>query len=662
MQKLEKTLEALGHWERVDAPSARFGLPFLAEHDLWFFQRLFAPELLALHEKARGPGALALRGRLRRLLGDLGGARADLAAALERDPRDARALCWRGELEGSLADLDAASALDPRLPWPFLYKGALLLERGELPAARAALSRLARLRPGSALGKILLGRCLERLGDKKGAASCYRRAGALDVTCAAGPLLLARVLGRGGEKALDADPTYALITLSWHKPGKSWEGHLARLRAFAFSEPERAGWYYRQDDIHYSPYHFQEYEDSRALLRERPRAAWASALVGRGVLRCPPDPERWKVGMKAVQDSVRRAPRVGWVYAWRALALIKAGRLEDARRDFDRCLALQPLYHRGYAWRGALLRRLGRLEESLADLDRAVSIDEQYAFARHERSLTRRAAGDFPGAALDLDRAFRLESRYNWIFLAGREPSEKELRAGIAELDAALARHPGVPSLWCWRGQLKSQLKRHSEAVADFEEAVHLEPHHALAWAFYGVALTEAGNAARGAACLKEALRLDASVPVFRGWLADAELRLGRAEKAFALVDSVLAEKPGTWWARHQRASFHLELGRPKLALADARAGLAAEGRHADLHFLEARALLELRDLRGARRALDKALLISPRLGRAYLLRAEILRREGREAAALEDYRRVFREFPFLLNDDEKRRVGALLA
>ena len=55
------------------------------------------------------------------------------------------------------------------------------------------------------------------------------------------------------------------------------------------------------------------------------------------------------------------------------------------------------------------------------------------------------------------------------------------------------------------------------------------------------------------------------------------------------------------------------------------------------------------------------ALTVSPHLGRAYLLRAEIRRRKGHAEDALKDFRTVYERFPYLFNAEERGRVAALL-
>lgn len=671
--------------ERFDALPARLGWPFVPEHDSWFRSRLQGPRLRALlssvegEAAAGGARALASRGRLKRALGDVSGAAADLRAALEREPGLAAARCWLAELDlaASTSEEALTGALAGAPVQARLYRALSRLMRGDAKGALDDARAHAAKAPRSALGFMVLGTALERAGRHGAAERAFARSCALDPTCAGAWLLRARAASRGTpaelspraaalvEGALNADPSYGFIALSWGAAraasGRPWRRLLARMLRFAFAEPGKAGWYYRLDDVHYAPYHFQEYEDARVLRDAHPRSPWAQALVLRGVLRCPPDPARAAEGLAGVERAIALAPWAGWMRSWRALAYQRARRLPAAEREFDASLRLQPLYHRAHAWRGSVRRRLGRPEEALEDLDREIATDESCPFSAHERSLARRALGDWLGAAADLDRGFALDSKYAWVFVNGREPDRAELSKGEEELTRAIAAHPTCVSLRAWRGDLRRAAQDFSGALADLSAAVAMDPAHANAQGFLGRVLLQAGRADVAREALERAVALAPGRWVFRGWLAEAEFRRGRPALAWRRFDEIVRGTPLHWWALHQRAELRLEAGRAREALKDLRAAEAFEGRHAEGFFLGARARLALGDLAAAESEADKALEVSPNFGRALLLRAEIRRARGRAEAAVEDFRGVYERFPYLFNEEQRARVAALL-
>ncbi|MBI3566035.1 MAG: tetratricopeptide repeat protein [Elusimicrobia bacterium] len=658
--------------------SARLRWPFAMELDLFYHRRLHARRLRELFAAAdaragKDDKALAARGRLRRLLGDDAGAVADLRSALDRDPSNVLARAWLAELDlgGKAAEQGLTEALEGKgAPVEARYYRAVSrLIRGDFRGAAVDAREARKARPKDAFASLLLGTALERSKRRSLALSAYAEAGRLDPNCSVSFMLSARLApstklrDEALEGALRADPCYALITLSWFKPGVSWDAHAKRLVAFAFRDPELAGWYQRQQEIHYAPYHFEEYEAAKSVHARRPDSPWAAALVARGVLRCPPDPARNEEGLRLADAAVRAQPVSGWMRSWRALGLMKAGRRDESLAELTKCLQLQPYYHRAIAWRGGLLRGMGKGEDALRDLDTACGIDELYPFSAHERSLARRLVGDWVGAALELDRAYRLDSRYAWIFTTLREPTRAEFAKAEADLTRAIARHPSCASLRAWRGDTRRLSGDLSGAIRELRDAVALDPAHANALAFLGRALLDAGRAKEALDPLLRATKLAPDQRNFGGWRAEALFRVGRHAEAFALLGVLMKEVPPiqVWWVLHLRAELLMERGRPKDALKDLKAAERCEGRHADGYYLCARAKLALGDARGAEAEIGKALTISPNMGRAYLLRAEARRRQGKADAVLADYRVVLERFPFLFNEEERGRVSALL-
>jgi tetratricopeptide (TPR) repeat protein len=653
--------------------AVRWGVPFCPEFELGLHRRLFAAELRAELDALSGAASakdLARRGRVRRLLGDPEAA-ADLRAALDLNPKLAKAHAWLGEAglgeAGSLDSLDRAIELEPKDGWFRTYRGAGRLLADDPKNASADLSIAAKLLKNEALPQFLLGLALSRLKKKTPADAALRRALALEPSSSSAALLRAKLwTGRKAatatEEALDAEPDHAHVALFTWKPESSWDGWLSRHAEFCFSERHlplcaRFG----LDETRFSPYPAEAVALSTRALDARGRRAWTLAVHGRALARVPGGGARAKREARRLLDAAVAAnPRAGWTWAWRALSRVGADP-KGALSDLNKALTLSPHYFRAYSWRGALLRRVGRTLDSLSDLDRAAAGDERYPFSAHERSLTRRALGDLLGAAHDLDRAYGLDPRYSWVYASGREPSPEEREKGLKELAAAIKVHPASASLRAWRGELLWRAGKIGDAVLALEDAAALDPSHALAQGFLGLVLLGAGRPADALEPLHRAVSFDRRHLAFAAGLAEALRRCGRAMEAEAALASALKDRPKAWTLRLQRARWRLDDGRPAEALADARAAAALEGRDAEGWFLEARALAALRKNAQAEAAIGRALEIAPNLGRAWLLRAEVRRALGRAEEAVSDFRVVHDRFPYLLNEEERARMAALL-
>jgi tetratricopeptide (TPR) repeat protein len=637
------------------------------------FRRLFAAELRAALDclkSAKTAKDLALRGRVRRLLGDPFAAE-DFRRSLDLNPKAARVHAWLGEAgmgeKGALESLDRAVELDPKDGWARVYRGAARHLESDFAGAAADLNAASRILPQEALPRLLEGLALSKINRRGAADGSFREALKHEPSCSAAALLRSKLwtgakAAKAAEEALDAEPDHAHIALFTWTPDHSWRRWLSEHVEFCFKD-ERVQPLcvrYGLDETRFSPYHLEAVALAEKTLKLRGRHAWTSATYGRALARAPGGASTRAVARRSLNAAVAANPRVGWTWAWRGLSRVSSDP-QGSLSDFNKALTLSPHYFRAYGWRGALLRRRGKLKAALADLDRAVAGEERYPFSSHERSLARRAAGDFLGAALDLDRAYALDPRYSWVYAPGREPSAEERARGLAELDRAIARHPSDASLRAWRGELLTRVGETGAAILTLEEATAQDPAHAMAQGFLGLAFLQAGRPASASDPLRRSVGLDGRHLAFRAGRAEALRGLGRKTEAEGVLTETLAERPKAWTLRLQRARWRLEDGRPAEALAEARAAAALEGRDAEGYFLEAFALTALERWAEAAAAVEKTLVIAPNQGRAYLLRAEIRRAQGRAEGAVADFRVVQERFPYLFNDEQRARVAALL-
>lgn len=671
-------VEALGLHEKIEDLSERFGLPHCPEYDLEYFRTLRRPELRAALDAAdaaaRKPDArgAARRGRLRRVAGDLSGALEDFHRALALDPDCADAHAGLGEaaLERPEAEesLSRALAADPEHPWARLYRGAARLLAGRPADARADLERFVGVSPDSALGFLLLGRAEERLGRRARAAKAYQRAWEKDRVCSAACVMRARVASSRGDRlrwfhrAYDVSPVLGFITLQIHQTVKvEAPAYVARILNFCFDEPERVGAYYRREatQSHFSHFPAEDYAFVRRLCGAHPELGWANAFFGRASCYTPSGvPE----GIRHLTRAIAQVPHAGWLRAWRANAKRAAGDLRGALRDFDEAIELQPYYHRSFVWRGGLLRKLGRFAEASADLDRALAMDPHYSLTYWERSLARRGLGDVLGSAFDLDRAYLLDHRYHWAFKTGGAPSPAELAKGAAQLEGAIKRHPSVPSLRVWLGNIRLQQGRPSEALLEFERAAESDPHCALAHGWAARALLDAGLPARAVERARRAIALEPRMAMARAWLAESLHALGRSREAETALAEALRLKKTTPWAHYLRARFAADAGDLARAERELEISLLLDGKYPEAYLLLSGVRLERGNARGALDAAQRCVDVAANLGRAYAARAAALNALGRAEEALVDYRRILKDFPYLLNSEQTKAAEELLA
>jgi tetratricopeptide (TPR) repeat protein len=147
-----------------------------------------------------------------------------------------------------------------------------------------------------------------------------------------------------------------------------------------------------------------------------------------------------------VQEDCSAALRINnkseRAYYLRAQAKLENGNAEAALVDFDRSLRLVPTAG-GFNDRGFTKLSLGKYESAIADFDYAIKLDSSFTTAYRNRAKAHWRGG--------------------------------ELQVALADYDAALKSTEDAETL-TERGLLYLELKKYNRAIADFDNALQLNP------------------------------------------------------------------------------------------------------------------------------------------------------------------------------------------
>jgi len=276
---------------------------------------------------------------------------------------------------------------------------------------------------------------------------------------------------------------------------------------------------------------------------------------------------------EALRDSERAVIiEPNHVAAWinHATALQCVGRLDDSIKGFDKAVALKPDSIVAWTNRGNTLHRLGRLDDAVASYDKALAIDGSNATIWLNRGILLQQLGRHAEAVESFDKAIALDpgnatnamvwnTRGVSLRAAGRSDES------LSSYDRALAINPDDPDAWSNRGNILRSLGQYEEALASHDRALAFHPRHVNA-------LNNRGNV-----------------------LVD----LRRFDEALASYDRAVAIDPDHVEVLHSRAAALTRAGRYDEALADYERALAIEPEHADSNANDGMLRLMLGDFRG---------------------------------------------------------------
>ena len=121
----------------------------------------------------------------------------------------------------------------------------------------------------------------------------------------------------------------------------------------------------------------------------------------------------WKDPLAFWSHQIRLFPdALALPYENRGGALLRLSRLEDALRDFDRAVKIDPTAKVAFNNRGITLSILGKHATARADFNRAIELDPGYAKAYYNRGLSHAYSDRLELAARDYLKALELKPEY----------------------------------------------------------------------------------------------------------------------------------------------------------------------------------------------------------------------------------------------------------
>ena len=316
--------------------------------------------------------------------------------------------------------------------------------------------------------------------------------------------------------------------------------------------------------------------------------------------------------------AIGRDPRNVDAYIGRGVARHVHGQAEGAIADFGAAIALDPDRDDLYNNRGVVLLEAGEVDRAIADFSEAIRRAPRGSIAPGNRAAALAQKGELDRALADYTAAIELHRDVAGLLADTQGGQERGSLVAVKHLR-------GRADVW----RLK---RKHDMALADYTEALLLDPADASSLLGRGIVFGEKGQFGQALADLTEAIRIDPDDPrgyKNRGYFLSLQ---GDHERAIADFNEAIRLGPDD-------AQSYLWRGTIRALRAAARTATPPDSGEEDRQ--------KSGDARGLALAdFDAAIRLSPSDPMAYRCRAAALARLGEHKQALADYDAAIRLDP----------------
>jgi tetratricopeptide (TPR) repeat protein len=294
---------------------------------------------------------------------------------------------------------------------------------------------------------------------------------------------------------------------------------------------------------------------------------------------------------------------------------------------------------------------MGNADIAILAYERAIELDPDAVAAYCGRGNARRYQGDYQGSWQDFDRAVHLDPNCGSGYI-GRALAQS-MQAGVSGLTTAdFAR--GVELLagatnaidLMMRGTAHAQLGDPAGAIADYTQAIDIDPELTIAYNNRGNLQRIQGNYPAALADLTQAIAINPSSTISYNNRGIVYTDLQDFELAIADYTRAIALKPDFALAYNNRGNCHNDLGNYAAAIEDYNKSLVIKPDFAPAYSNRGNTHRLMENLTEAIEDYDRALELNPYMTVAIYNRGITRRRQGDHRGAIIDYTATIAQDP----------------
>jgi tetratricopeptide (TPR) repeat protein len=158
--------------------------------------------------------------------------------------------------------------------------------------------------------------------------------------------------------------------------------------------------------------------------------------------------------------------------------------IDDTRQaiqEFNIAIELNPKYANAYLMRCFAYQRLQNNQQAMLDCNQAIAINPNFAWAYALQAGVKSNMNDFDGAIASYKKAISIKPNFfmAYMAMAGMYSSKNNYMTTIDIYNQAVTINPH-PYAYLARGMAKEQMNDLTGALADYNQAIHLNPDSAI--------------------------------------------------------------------------------------------------------------------------------------------------------------------------------------
>lgn len=256
---------------------------------------------------------------------------------------------------------------------------------------------------------------------------------------------------------------------------------------------------------------------------------------------------------------------------YRGIAKFNLGDIRGAQKDFNRAVALNPIFTSGYHYRGITESRFGEYDKALEDIQKAISLRPGFEGLYFSRGVTYFLSRQFDKAIEDFDKYIRRQPKDPSAYInrgTSRMFLGDTLKA-LQDYDTAIRLDRFEPESYIRRGRLYAEQEKYDQAIADMDQAIRLDTTNTFAYFNRAIMYYDTRDFNSAMADLNRVLRDEPgnALTLYNRSLINAQI--GNFNEALQDMDRVIDINPNNVLAYFNRASFFVQMERWQDALED---------------------------------------------------------------------------------------------